>query len=445
VDTARTSRRRFLKAFGYAGAMSTAWAAPSQDAHALLRPGRDQPVTPNTSWADFRGLFELRPDRIHMSGMVIASHPAPVSRAIDVHRAELQKDPVRYIDENRWRLEGETLRAASHYFDAAAGDIALTDSTSMGLSLLYTGLRVDQRHEILTTTHDHYSTETALAECAERTGCSVRRVPMYRDLATATADELVDAIRLGISDKTRIVAMTWVHSGTGLKVPVRRIGEAIQQLNAARDEEHRVYLCVDGVHALGIENFTLPELNCDFWAAGTHKWLFGPRGTGVLWGRANAWKMTRPTVATWEPAEFQAGIGWKAKSAIGGGQLMTPGGYHSFDHRWALGSAFDLHEKLGKARVQERIHHLNTQLKEGLRKIKGVRLYTPISEALSSGIVCFDVGSLPPQTVVDRLFEKNIVASRTPYKSSYARLCPSLLTLESDVEATLNAVATLAG
>jgi isopenicillin-N epimerase len=115
VDTARPSRRRFLKAFGYAGAMSTAWAAPSQDAQAVRRPDRDEPVTANTSWADFRHLFELRPDRIHMSGMVIASHPVPVSRVIDLHRAELQKDPVRYIDENRWRLEGETLRAASHY------------------------------------------------------------------------------------------------------------------------------------------------------------------------------------------------------------------------------------------------------------------------------------------------------------------------------------------
>lgn len=93
--------------------------------------------------------------------------------------------------------------------------------------------------------------------------------------------------------------------------------------------------------------------------------------------------------------------------------------------------------------MQNRIHNLNRQLKEGLRKIKGVQLYTPMSEALSSGIVCFDVGRVPPQTVVDKLFDRGVVASRTPYKASYARLCPSLLTLEGDVEATLKAVATL--
>ena len=72
---------------------------------------------------------------------------------------------------------------------------------------------------------------------------------------------------------------------------------------------------------------------------------------------------------------------------------QTPGGYHSFDHRWALGSAFELHASLGKARVHARIHQLNSQLKDGLRRIKGVRLHTPMSEVLSSGIVCFDVAT----------------------------------------------------
>src|SRR5262249_42529829 len=39
-----------------------------------------------------------------------------------------------------------------------------------------------------------------------------------------------------------------------------------------------------------------------------------------------------------------------------------------------------------KARVQTRTHSLNRRLKEGLRKINGVQLYTPMSEDLSSGL-----------------------------------------------------------
>ena len=39
------------------------------------------------------------------------------------------------------------------------------------------------------------------------------------------------------------------------------------------------------MHGFSAVDVDLPDLGCDFLAAGTHKWLFGPRGTGILWGR----------------------------------------------------------------------------------------------------------------------------------------------------------------
>jgi len=66
-----------------------------------------------------------------------------------------------------------------------------------------------------------------------------------------------------------------------------------------------------------------------------------------------------------------------------------------------------------------------------------------MSEALSSGIVCFDVGNLTSQTVVDKLFDKGIVASRTPFKASFARLCLVCSHSESDVGNNSKRVAAL--
>jgi selenocysteine lyase/cysteine desulfurase len=141
---------------------------------------------------------------------------------------------------------------------------------------------------------------------------------------------------------------------------------------------------------------------------------------------------------------FYSSVGWRDRPDIGGGQLMSPGGYHAFDHTWALGSAFDMHASLGKARITDRIHTLNGQLKEGLRAMKHVHLATPMASTLSSGIVCFDVDGMPPEKVVTALAEKQVIASRTPYRRQYARLCPGLLTPGDDVERTLSAVRALA-
>ena len=61
-------------------------------------------------------------------------------------------------------------------------------------------------------------------------------------------------------------------------------------LNKKRAEADRVLLCVDGVHGFGVEQESVGDLGCDFFVAGCHKWMFGPRGTGIVWGRADAWK-----------------------------------------------------------------------------------------------------------------------------------------------------------
>jgi len=432
----RLGRRDFLGRLAATGGALAA--APALAETSMPKPG------PTMSWPEFRKLFPLRADRIHMACMVMTSHPEPVTRAIEMHRAALQADPVRTIDDKRWDLEKKVSRTAAHYLNVQSDDIALTDSTSMGTSFLYTGMQLKPGDEILTSIHDHFCTEMAIAECAARTGCTVKRIAMFDDSASANEAEMIDRVRRAITPKTRVVGLTWVHSATGVKIPAGRIGAMIQEINKKRGENDRIYYCVDGVHALGIEDFTIPDLNCDFWVAGTHKWLFGPRGTGVMWGRADAWKITRPTIHTWYPESLHAWIGWIPEQKVGGGWMMTRGGYHSFEHQWALDSAFELHEQLGKRRVQDRIHALNTRLKQGLKQIANVRLFTPMSENLSSGITCFMVGSLPAQTVVDKLFERKIVGSVTPYKASYARLTPGLMNSEAEVDQALDAVRAIA-
>lgn len=216
-------RRGFLGALAATGGALLSGTTEAMAAN--MAPG------PDMSWQDFRKLFALRPDRIHMAGMVLTSHPAPVARAIEMHRAELQRDPVRYLDERRWPLEREVSKAAAHYLNVNSEDVALTDSTSMGTSFLYTGMKLKPGEEVLTTIHDHFSTEMALAECAARTGCTVRRISMFQDPAGADEGAIVDSIRRAITPKTRVVAVTWVHSATGVKIPVRKIGDVVQEVN----------------------------------------------------------------------------------------------------------------------------------------------------------------------------------------------------------------------
>ena len=373
-------------------------------------------------WADVRAQFRVSRSLIHMGGLYLASHPGAVRRAVDRHRRGLDANPVGYLHEHGDRLEADVLRVAGSYLGGRPVDIALTDSTTMGLGLLYGGLALRPGDEVLTTTHDFYATHEALRLAAARSGASVRRVALYRDPAAATEEEIVGNLLRAVGPATRAVALTWVHSSTGVKLPIRRIVQSIGRRPG-------LLVCVDGVHGLGVENETVNSLGADFLVAGCHKWLFGPRGTGLVWGRSSAWPVVAPTI----PA-FSGGSPARA---------FTPGGFHSFEHRWALAEAFRFHGRIGKARVASRIHALNRRLKQGLAAMSHVTLLTPRADALSAGIVVFSVDRLSPGAVIAALARRRIVATVTPYTPSYARLAPGLLNTPGEVDRVLAAVRAL--
>jgi isopenicillin-N epimerase len=391
-------------------------------------------------------MFRLRPDRIHLAGMLLASHPTPVRDAIEALRNRFDEDPVAaVVGTLEAGMDDEVRRAVVAYTGGDIEGIALTDSTTMGLGLLYGGLRFQPGDEILTSEHDHYSTHEALRTAAQRSGASVRKVRLYEDGSTADAAAIVGAIRAAIGPATRVIALTWVHSCSGVKLPIRAIGDAIAEANAKRDEAHQIVYCVDGVHGFGVESERVADLGCDFFVAGCHKWLFGPRGTGIVWGKPAAWRRVSATIPSFELAPFIAFTQGKPPPPdTSPARLFTPGGFHSFEHRFALPAAFELHRSLEPARVAARIHELGSVMKEGLRSMKHVTLHTPILPDLSSGIICYDVAGLTPDQVVERLGASHIVSTSSPYQVSYARLTPALFNTPGDLDAALRAIRALA-
>src|ERR1043165_422720 len=342
-------------------------------------------------WKAVREQFQLSPDVVHLAGFFLASHPTPVRAAIERHRRGLDANPIGYWMEQGEKQEAAVLLAAADYLAVNPTEIALTDSTTMGLGLLYGGLTLRKEQEILTTLHDHYATETSLKLRAERTGATVRQIPLYYSLPNVSALELLDNLIRNIRPNTRIVAVTWVHSSTGLKLPIHEMAHAIHRLNESRAEQDRVIFCVDGVHALGVEDFRLSDVGCDFLIAGTHKWMFGPRGTGLVWGRQGAWPVANPIIPTFNTQAFDIWMKMSPPEDLPTSVYMTPGGFHSFEHRWALNEAFTFHQAIGKSRVRQRIYELNQQIKQGLAQMPHITLHTPMSQDPSGGIVCFEV------------------------------------------------------
>ena len=434
------SRRNFL--------INTSLAA---GALATVKPilAKPAPTADLRDWSAVREQFDLAPDYTHLGLFYLASHPRPVRQAIEKFRQQLDRNPFLTVEQSLF--EGERplpLRICDRigkYIGADGNDIALTQNTTTGLSLIYHGLQLKAGDEILTSNHDHFVHHEAIRLSTERNGASWRRIALWPSWDAITADGIVDSIRKEIRPNTRVVGVTWVHSQSGVRLPIRRIADAVAEANANRDAAQRVLLVVDGVHGTGVEDPHITALGADAFSAGLHKWIFAPRGTGFVWAKPEVWASMRPLIPSFSSFEvFEAWGNGKPPAPPAKAAWFSPGGFQSFEHHWAVPVALDFHDAIGSARITERIHALNQQMNEELRKLPNVKIvYTPTDRSLNAGMVCFDMQSMNAQTTVRHLLEKKIIASTTPYAVPYARLAFGIMNTPDEVEKTARAVRAL--
>lgn len=414
-------------------------------------------VDGNSDWAAVRAQFDLAPDWMHFSQFYIVSHPKPVREAIERFRNQLDTHPFTTVEhgmgfdvflgeESREEpLPDRVTRVAAAYMGGRAQEVALTDSTTQGLALIYHGLTLKPGDEILCTTHDHYVHHEAIRLAAEKSGARTRRVALYDDPSTASADEMVERLGRAIGPDTRVIGLTWVHSSSGVRIPARALTKAVAKVNAGRGKDDQILVVLDAVHGFGNQEEQIAHLGADFVAAGTHKWIFAPRGTGVVWVPEKNWGLIRPTIPTFYALEpYAAWEDERRPNAPASIAWISPGGFKAFEHQWAMAEAFEFHSRIGRTRIAKRIAALNTELKQGLAKIPKVKVLTPMDPALSAGITCFEVEGQRASETVHKLHRRKIVASSSPYKISKARLAPSLVNDEREIEAALRAVREIA-
>lgn len=401
------------------------------------------------SWQSVRNQFALSKKHTNFASFFIASHPKPVHEAIEHFRRLLDEDPYLTVYKGMFGTDAENLQlpvrvAAADYLGGKPEEVCLTPNTTTGLALVYHGLPLRAGDDVLTTAHDHYAHHEAIRLATGRVGASMRKVALFEHHADISTDQILARLSAAIKEKTRVVGVTWVHSSSGLRLPIRAIADAIAEINRKRSGNNRLLLVVDGVHGLGAVDETVAEMGTDFFAAGTHKWLFAPRGTGLVWAKAENWALLTPIIPTFSsPDPYEA---WAHDEPLKGptkADWVAPGGFYAYEHQWAMPAAFHFHQQIGRKRIANRIQTLNGYIKQGLAKIPGITVYTPQDPKLSAGIVSFTVKGKKNEDVIEYLLGRNILASISPYGVAYLRLAAGIMNTPEEVENVLKALRSL--
>ena len=124
---------------------------------------------------------------------------------------------------------------------------------------------------VVTTEYEHHSNIVPWQELCKRTGACLKVIPINE------AGEInLDEMNRLISSKTRIISITHVSNTLGTINPIKKI------INLAKSVD--ALTLIDGAQAAAHMRIDVQDIDCDFYVFSGHK-LYGPTGTGVLYGK----------------------------------------------------------------------------------------------------------------------------------------------------------------
>jgi selenocysteine lyase/cysteine desulfurase len=198
-------------------------------------------------WNFFRENFTLDKNYIHLSLAIHVPHSNSLNKEIDKFRQMIDHNPD-LMRRERHQYTNHTLDAAAKNLNTNKNLIALTDSSTMSLSLILNGLDFKNTDEILTTNSEHYSLEKLCEHNAERHNLKLTKINLKKCLEINDKEKIAKYIASHINNNTFIVFISWVNSKYGIKMPLQEISQEIQLINSTRIENKKILLCIDGVH-----------------------------------------------------------------------------------------------------------------------------------------------------------------------------------------------------
>ncbi|MFQ5914857.1 MAG: aminotransferase class V-fold PLP-dependent enzyme [Nitrospinota bacterium] len=209
------------------------------------------------------------------------------------------------------------------------------------------------------------------------------------------------AIESLMDDKTRLMSLSFVEYANGFRNDVTVLGRLCR--------ERGVYFFVDAIQGLGALELNVTESCIDFLSAGGHKWLLGPRGSGIFFCSERVLDEIQLNSFSWrsvaEPENFRDNT-QRPKPSAGRFEAGTP----NIGGIVGLGASIELIQELGIKRIESRILGLTGTLAEGLRA-KGYEVVSPRGEGERSGILLFRGGRYPAQDLCAFLREKRIIVA----------------------------------
>jgi len=387
-----TNRRNFLslagKSLGLAALTVPSIAALLKDVAAAslsvdhLTP--EQAAMDEDYWAVIQNAFTVTRGIVNLNNGGVSPSPRIVTEAL-IRYIWQQEDATAYT---MWQIlepQSETIRTGlGEMFGCDSEEIAITRNASESLEILLMGMDFKPGDEILSTTQDYPRMLTTLRQRERREGLVLKLVQI--PIPPKNLDEITAAFEKGITPRTKLILISHQVNITGQITPVK----AVCEMARAKGIE----TIVDGAHSYAQFDFKQKDLGCDYFGTSLHKWLYAPKGTGLLYVKRDKIAKLWPLMA----AETKQAADIRKFEEVG---------THSAAPRLAIGEAMLFHNSIGGKRKEARLRYLSRYWMNRLKDVPKVRFNTSFVPEQSCAIANVNIEGIDPYAIGSYLFAKH--------------------------------------
>lgn len=349
-------------------------------------------------------------DGLHLNTGTYGACPLPVLDATFQHmRAFERMIGQEGIDYPAFKQELET------FIGAWPGSVAVLRNTTEAMNAAAAGLELQPGDEVLSTNHEHIGGRCCWELLAKRRGIVYRAFSPPLDPANDA--ELLAAWQEQVTPRTKVLSISHVLFSTGMMQPVAAL------VRWARSRG--IVTVIDGAHPPGMLVTNLQAIDADFYATSTHKWLLGPKGTGLLIVRPDRIATTWPLIGSgdWAATDIRRfeDVGTSNGSLVVG-----------------LRAAVAFQNAIGREAIELRTRGLATRLFDALATLPRVTLMSPRNAALRTAMVSFRMAGTTAEKLQGYLGAARIRTRRiAEFGYEYLRLSTHIYVLPRDIERTV--------
>jgi cysteine desulfurase / selenocysteine lyase len=266
-------------------------------------------------------------------------------------------------------------------------EIIFTRGTTSAINLVassYARSVCQEGDEIVITPMEHHSNLIPWQQAAKATGAVLKYIPLQEDGTISLSD-----VEATITDRTKMVAITYVSNVLGCVNPVKEIAEIAHR--------HGAKILIDGAQSTPHMKVDVQALDVDFYALSGHK-MCAPTGIGALYGKKALLEKMEPVEFGGEMIDF-VGLQdstWKdIPYRFEGGTPIIAGAV-------GLGAAIDFLTDIGLDQIDQHDRRLAAYAVERMSQVEGLTIYGSLTNR--TGLVTFNLDDVHPHdlaTVID--------------------------------------------